>query len=503
MWHRNLLPFLCWPELLARSSFNITQPHKFIEFDYDAMGNRVAKHTYASDFGLVKSTYYVLDAQGNTISTYAHTLDQNSVSFNLQEHVLYGSSRLGMKNSNLSMLTPLSVDPSRDSVLVGTKSYELSNHLGNVLTVFRDVLNGDAVSGYSVPVASVADYSPFGVTLDVRTQSAGDYRYGFQGQEKDDEVKGEGNSYDFGARIYDARVGRWLSRDPLEMKYPFINAYNYGLNNPIIFKDIDGRDIIVAFQGGFASSGGSKIKCAEAGTTGHIVKEVLKQSWREGRKDVKSLVFSNSVSVDTDDAFKQFEAIYKKGEKVVIYGYSYGGDAAVEFAEKLNQAGYEVDLLITVDDADGPGKGLTVNRTIPGNVKKNLNFYQRTKSILGSRGDKNDATFKKTVVVNKKITNKNVNHGNIDELTGNRTIWLIEAAFGLKLSSLSNLGGNAESSSGSSAMDSSSGSSSGSISGSSSGSSSGSAVSSIGSSSGGASSAGSSSSTETTSSSQK
>jgi RHS repeat-associated protein len=240
------LPFLCWPELLARSSFNITQPHKFIEFDYDAMGNRVAKHTYASDFGLVKSTYYVLDAQGNTISTYAHTLDENIVSFNLQEHVLYGSSRLGMKNSNLSMLTPLSVDPSRDSVLVGTKSYELSNHLGNVLTVFRDVLNGDAVSGYSVPVASIADYSPFGVTLDGRTQSAGDYRYGFQGQEMDDEVKGEGNSVNYKYRMHDPRVGRFFAVDPLAGKYPHYTPYSFSGNKVIHAIELEGLEELVS-----------------------------------------------------------------------------------------------------------------------------------------------------------------------------------------------------------------------------------------------------------------
>jgi RHS repeat-associated protein len=41
------------------------------------------------------------------------------------------------------------------------------------------------------------------------------YRYGFNGMEKDDEVKGSGNSLDFGSRIYDARTGRWLSVDPV------------------------------------------------------------------------------------------------------------------------------------------------------------------------------------------------------------------------------------------------------------------------------------------------
>ena len=45
------------------------------------------------------------------------------------------------------------------------------------------------------------------------------YRYGFNGMEKDDEVKGSGNSYDFGARMYDSRLGRWLSIDALSHVY--------------------------------------------------------------------------------------------------------------------------------------------------------------------------------------------------------------------------------------------------------------------------------------------
>jgi len=46
------------------------------------------------------------------------------------------------------------------------------------------------------------------------------YVYGFQGQERDDEVKGDGNSYDFLFRIYDPRLGKFLSTDPLEGEYP-------------------------------------------------------------------------------------------------------------------------------------------------------------------------------------------------------------------------------------------------------------------------------------------
>lgn len=60
--------------------------------------------------------------------------------------------------------------------------------------------------------------------------------------EKDDEIKGEGNSLNFGARIYDARIGRWLSTDPLEKKYPGLNPYHFTANNPILYVDKDGRD---------------------------------------------------------------------------------------------------------------------------------------------------------------------------------------------------------------------------------------------------------------------
>lgn len=72
----------------------------------------------------------------------------------------------------------------------------------------------------------------------------GSYRYGFQRQEKDDEVKGKGNSYDFGARMYDPRVGRWYSRDKLYTNYISNSPYHYVLNNPIQYRDLDGNILV-------------------------------------------------------------------------------------------------------------------------------------------------------------------------------------------------------------------------------------------------------------------
>jgi RHS repeat-associated protein len=68
------------------------------------------------------------------------------------------------------------------------------------------------------------------------------YRYGFNGKEKD--IAGEGNAYDFGARVYDSRVSKWLSTDPLQTKYPGLSPYQFCANSPISSKDPDGRLII-------------------------------------------------------------------------------------------------------------------------------------------------------------------------------------------------------------------------------------------------------------------
>jgi RHS repeat-associated protein len=74
------------------------------------------------------------------------------------------------------------------------------------------------------------------------------YRFGFNGKEKDNEPYGDGNEMDFGARMYDSRIGRWLSLDPLMAKYPFLSPFNYCENNPVVFIDPDGKDAIITIN---------------------------------------------------------------------------------------------------------------------------------------------------------------------------------------------------------------------------------------------------------------
>jgi RHS repeat-associated protein len=128
------------------------------------------------------------------------------------------------------------------SLYKGGKRYELTNHLGNVLSVVSDELtpNGEA------QVLSAKDYYPFGMSMPGRGTEGGTYRYGFNGKETDPETE----LNDFGARFYAANLGRWLSIDPLFQKYVSLSPYNGMGNNPIVLIDSDGREIIVSDKQG-------------------------------------------------------------------------------------------------------------------------------------------------------------------------------------------------------------------------------------------------------------
>jgi len=92
--------------------------------------------------------------------------------------------------------------------------------------------------------------------------------------EKDDEVKGGGNSYDFGARMYDSRVARFLSLDSKKTKFPSFSHYTFAVNSPIIFIDNYGGDskvVILLYaknDDGFSEFEKHKSALEKAGYTG-------------------------------------------------------------------------------------------------------------------------------------------------------------------------------------------------------------------------------------------
>jgi len=108
------------------------------------------------------------------------------------------------------------------------------------LPVYQHAYGDKTASG--VCMQSASDYSPFGVLLDGRIMQKMGYRYGFNSMEKDDEVKGDGNSVNYKYRMHDPRVGRFFSVDPLAKKYPELSTYQFSSNSPVINIELEGLE---------------------------------------------------------------------------------------------------------------------------------------------------------------------------------------------------------------------------------------------------------------------
>ena len=223
---------------------------KNLLFDYDPSGNRVAKRVLDSRGNLLYVDYYTRDAQGNIMAIYKRrNLGDSLAGFMLKERNIYGSSMIGTSYDTLEMIGA-HLDTVNAFHHLGNKNFFLENHLGNVLATVSDkkiprFTNG-ILDHYEADIISSTDYYGFGQEEEGRNFNSKASRYGFNGKMKDNEVEGEGDVYDFGARMYDARLGRWLSLDPDQNLYANLTPYCYSANSPLILVDKSGNKITIA-----------------------------------------------------------------------------------------------------------------------------------------------------------------------------------------------------------------------------------------------------------------
>jgi len=392
------------------------------------MDMRIAKVVYNnSEHSDITYTYYSYDAQGNVMATYSRKVKYSPLkndtynyrfedSYRLLENHIYGSSRLGVENNDLAIKTRVSyaqvssynvetgllnglgvlevITPNTATIVypfdytnrtVGDKNYELSNHLGNVLSVVTDRKIGEStiyqnqfnttidnfvtsngtplvlgptaqsstrlevtsigsnqtvsrsittevgntyritvdlsllssgnigvfayngttqlasttatldglttlqfvatstttrivlsnmtattrtfwvndilvyntkILNYTADVVQYTDYSPYGVELDQRNSVGNTYRNGFQGQERDNEIKGEGNSLNYQYRMHDPRIGRFFAVDPLTHQYSHYTPYSFSGNKVIAYRELEGmeeKDMMYWFDPGLIS----------------------------------------------------------------------------------------------------------------------------------------------------------------------------------------------------------------------------------------------------------
>jgi RHS repeat-associated protein len=254
-------------------------------FSYDATGIRIRKQVYTNSASVVDHTdYYVLNADGNMMAIYNGTASTLAVT----EMGIYSGDRIGLLMPsatdgavNLGSRNAAAADETLITRKLGYKQYELQDHLGNVTATLSDRLTKTA-SVLNAELYSYSNYYPFGMAMPGKLYTtATGYRYGFNGMEKNPELK---SIYTTEYRQYDARLGRWFSIDPAARHFESMSPYSSMGNNPIVATDPNG-DWFTVIAGAIGG--------AVVGAVGNVVKAALAPgkfkdnfSWKSFAKDV-------------------------------------------------------------------------------------------------------------------------------------------------------------------------------------------------------------------------
>jgi len=144
-----------------------------------------------------------------------------------------GWANSAMKVNNQTFPADLTID---------TRDASLSEYLAGSSITLQNEFEDKGADEYIIHIAtgSTIPASPSNGTGTINGTGNGNYRYGFNGKEKDGDM--DGNNYDYGFRIYNPGLGRFLSVDPLTKKYPELTPYQFASNTPIQAIDLDGKE---------------------------------------------------------------------------------------------------------------------------------------------------------------------------------------------------------------------------------------------------------------------
>jgi len=155
---------------------------------------------------------------------------------------------------------------------LSTEGYDQSEHtFANLRVTWVQGGEGESTPDPGEESKSGGDYYPFGLSMPGRSFSGTGYRYGFNGKEKDDNGEWGATHYDYGFRIYNPSIAKFLSVDPLTKSYPMLTPYQFASNTPIRAIDLDGLEA-ASFQFEIRGMAGIKaISITSSSTIGLLV----------------------------------------------------------------------------------------------------------------------------------------------------------------------------------------------------------------------------------------
>ena len=327
--------------------------HETVEYVYDKNGNLTKdlnKNITEIQYNILNLPSHITFADGNSI-VYEYAADgskvrtTHTINDNVTSTVYCGNAVY--ENGSLTMLLN---ESGYYSFQDNKFHFYIKDHQGNIRVVADETGKVDEVN----------DYYPFGGLMSNVCNNVQSYKY--NGKELD--RKGGLDWYDYGARHYDAMIGRWHTVDPSAAKYYRWGPYVYCKNSPVNRIDLDGKDDYTINSAGrlfrtvVEGSTSDRLMSTRSGVEPVTVndKELLSGMYvmQDGKSGGLETYYSTSSLEDAAAVFKfgadntsvewKLDVYNDKGDKTAIIGTS-GKEGSV-FSDKQSELNVKGDKVV-------------------------------------------------------------------------------------------------------------------------------------------------------------
>jgi RHS repeat-associated protein len=211
--------------------------------------------------------------------------------------------------------------------------YTLRDHLGNNRVTFSDLDNDGLIETNNNEVLQESHYYPFGMTMErpstvPTTTPKNDYLY--NGKELDEDFGL--NWYHYGARMYDAVIGRFTSVDPIADQFPHVSPFNYAENTPINAIDLHGLQAFFVHGTNSDIDAWASYEPLRNGIRSHFENSSI------GTQELFSWSGGNNSGARTEAAYDLVDHIIAnrvEGEPITVVGHSHGGNVGIDAVNML------------------------------------------------------------------------------------------------------------------------------------------------------------------------